>query len=133
MNNDEIEKLDFSDWPLPDKYLIEIGRVSATWVNLENFLGICIGKLAGFDEVTDAKPFILIRHSSVPQKLDILSALCEKLEREHQRLAKYKEVVAKLKSAQISRNKFLHNTIGPDPDSKKMIIAQGSARGRLKT
>ncbi|MHB1141537.1 MAG: hypothetical protein ACYC1T_07265 [Sulfuricaulis sp.] len=132
MKNDEIEKLDLNGWPLPDEYLIEIGRISALWVSLENFLGICIGKLAGFDEAMDIKPFILVNHSSFPQKLDMLSALCELLKGEFPRLANHKEVVSKVKSAQASRNRYVHNTIGLDPDTGKMQLAQGSARGKVK-
>jgi hypothetical protein len=132
MEDEEIEKLDFKDWPLPDEYLIEIGRISALWVSFENFLGICIGKLAGFNELTDVKPFILVTHTSFPQKLDMLSALCELLKGEFPRLTNHKEVISKVKSAQASRNKYVHNTIGPDPDTGKMQMAQGSARGKVK-
>lgn len=71
MKNEEIERLDFSAWPLPDEYLIELGRVAALWATLESFLNICIGKLAGFNEFSDPKPFILVNHASVPQKIDM--------------------------------------------------------------
>ena len=82
MRNEEIAKLKFSGWPVPDEFLIEIGRVSALWASLESFLNVCLGKLAGFNDLNDPKPFILITHSSFPQRLDILGALCEQLEPE---------------------------------------------------
>ncbi|MDP3000061.1 MAG: hypothetical protein Q8N47_21425 [Bryobacterales bacterium] len=75
MTNDEVRKLDFAGWPLLEEYLVEIGRVAVLWSGLEGFLGICIGKLAGFNELTDPKPFILVNHTSFPQRLDILSTL----------------------------------------------------------
>lgn len=132
MQNDEIKRLDFSGWPLPDEYLIEIGRVSAMWAALEAFLNVCLGKLAGFDQVTDERPFILVTHASVPQRLDMLSALCEHLSADYPRLAEHKNVVAKIKSAQASRNKFSHHVIGFDATSGKATIAIGSARGKIK-
>lgn len=133
MKNEDIEKLDFEGWPLPNEFLIEIGRVSVLWVALENFLGVCIGKLAGFDEILDPKPFILVTHSTFPQKLDILSALCAHLCLSYPNLKGHIDTISKLKSAQKARNKFLHNTIGPDPSTGKMQLAQGSARGKIKS
>ena len=119
-------------WPLPDEYLIELGRVSALWASLESLLNTLLGKLAGFDAMNDSTPFILVVHSSFPQRLDMLGALCEGLKTEHQNLANHKEVVAKLRSAQTSRNRFAHNGISFDPDKKQYMLPQGSARGKLK-
>lgn len=131
-NNDEIRKLNFSRWPLSDDYLVEIGRVSALWASLESLLNLCIGKLAGFDELNDPKPFILINHSSFPQKLDILSTLCEQLVREYSGLSEYKSVVSNLKSAQKQRNKYAHNGMAYNPETNRVEMAIGSARGALK-
>lgn len=132
MKNEEIRKLDFSGWPLPDEYLIEIGRVSTMWAILESFLNLCIGKLAGFNELGDPKPFILVNHASFPQRLDMLGTLCEQLAPEFPKLSGYKEVIARLKAAQSLRNKFAHHSIGFDKASGKAEIAIGSARGSLK-
>lgn len=65
MKNDEVVALKFDDWPLPNEYLIELGRVGALWAALEFQLNITIGKLAGFD-IYDPTGFILITHSSFP-------------------------------------------------------------------
>ena len=59
MKHEEVLKLNLKSWPLPDDYLIELGRVAALWATLETFLNMCIGKLAGFNDINDAKPFIL--------------------------------------------------------------------------
>ncbi|MDE2030024.1 MAG: hypothetical protein KGI97_05600, partial [Alphaproteobacteria bacterium] len=79
MKDQDIAAIDFSGWPLPDEYLVEIGRVSAIWVGLESLLNSCLGKLAGFNDIADPKPFILLNHASLPQRLDMLGALCEQL------------------------------------------------------
>ena len=132
MTNEEVRKLNFAGWPLPDDYLIEIGRLTSLWASLENFLNLCIGKLAGFDELNDPKPFILINHSSFPQRLDMLSTLCEQLEHEHSNLSNYKVVISQLKAAQKLRNKFAHNGMSLNPDTGKAEMPIGSARGTLK-
>jgi hypothetical protein len=133
MRDEEIEALDFSGWPLPEAYLIEIGRVTALWSSLEMLLNSCIGKLAGFNEQGDPKPFILVNHSSFPQRLDMLGTLCEHLVPNFPNLTDYKSVISNLRSAQKERNKFAHNSIGPGEQPSEIVMASGSARGSLKT
>lgn len=120
------------DWPLPDSYLIELGRLSALWASLESFLNVLIGKLAGFNEIADTTLFILVTHSSFPQRLDMLGALCEKLKDEHPHLSNHKDVIAKLRSAQSNRNKYAHNGVTFDSETNQYVLSQGSARGKVK-
>jgi hypothetical protein len=131
MKNEDIAAIDFSGWPLPDEFLLEIGRIAALWANLESFLNICIGKLAGFNDLDDPKPFILLAHSSFPQRLDIFGSLCGRLVPEFPHLANYKQVVSSLKSAQKLRNDFMHHGMSVNEDGK-VVMPIGSARGTLK-
>lgn len=133
MRNEDIAKLNFSDWPIPDEFLTEIGRVGALWASLESLLNICLGKLAGFNDLNDPKPFILITHSSFPQRLDVLGALCEHLRVEFSHLADYQTVVSKLKMAQAIRNRFAHHSMRYNVQTQSVEMAIGSARGKLKT
>jgi hypothetical protein len=133
MRNEEILQFDFSGWPVPDEFLIEIGRVAALWACLESFLNICLGKLAGFNDRNDPKPFILITHASFPQRLDMLGALCEHLKAEFPNLAVYKKVITKLKSAQTLRNRYMHYGVSYDSRTRCLEMAIGSARGKVKT
>lgn len=122
------------DWPIPDAYLIEVGRIAALWASLESFLNTCIGKLAGFDPLsTDPTHFILLIHSSFPQRLDMLGALCEELKESHPHLLNHKEVISKIKAAQAARNKYAHNGLTYDRETNKCTMAEGSARGKVKT
>jgi len=132
MKNDEVAKLNFDGWPLPDAYLLEIGRVAALWASLESFLNICIGKLCGFNDLNDAKAFILVTHSSFPQRLDILSALCEQLVNNFPSLKGYEAVVQRFRHAQKLRNDFMHYGMSENPDSGNIEMAKGTARGTLK-
>jgi hypothetical protein len=121
------------NWPLSDEFLIELGRLSALWGSLEGALNFAIGKLAGFSDLEDPIPFILVVHSSFQQRLDILGSLCEQRLPDYPRLKNYKDVTSKIKAAQTLRNKFTHNSISPDEDFKKYFLVSGSARSSLKT
>lgn len=133
MKKAEIEKLDLAGWPLPDDYLAELGRVTALWATLESFLNVCLGKLAGFDDPFDPRPFILVNHMSIPQKLDVLGALCEQLSPQFESLRDYRPVVSSLRAAQRARNTFLHNGLVRDEETGEVHMAEASARGALKT
>lgn len=122
-----------ADWPLPEEFLIEIGRLSALWGSLEGALNFSIGKLSGFDDLSDPIPFILTVHSSFPQRLDILGALCEQRLAGYPHLKSYKEIISKIKAAQALRNRYVHNVISKNPDTGKFELAVGSARQSLKT
>lgn len=134
MNKKILDKVDLSDWPIRDDFLLEIGRASALWTSLENLVEMAIGKLAGFDDaVIDERAFILVHHSSFPQKLDALCALCDFLKDEHPKLGQYKKVVSTIRAAQSGRNKIVHNGISQNPDTDSFEMALGSARGKIKT
>lgn len=133
MKNEELAKLNFSGWPLPDNYLVEVGRVALLWASLENFLNLCVAKLAGFDNALDERAYILLTHSSFPQRLDGFAALCDLLQGEFPNLQGYAKVVAKLKAAQKTRNRFMHYSMALDEETGRVEMPIGSARGSLKT
>jgi hypothetical protein len=126
MKNEELAKLNFSGWPLPDNYLVEVGRVALLWASLENFLNLCVAKLAGFDNALDERAYILLTHSSFPQRLDGFAALCDLLQGEFPDLQGYAKVVAKLKAAQKTRNRFMHYSMALDEESGRVEIKRAS-------
>ena len=75
MKQEEIKKIQFGNWPLPEEVCTELGRMQALWGTLESALLIYIGKLAGYDKLYDMRPYILLNHTTFQQKLDILSSL----------------------------------------------------------
>lgn len=133
MKDEHVSALNFVDWPLPENHLAELGRLSALWSILEGQLDVCLGKVAGFDELSDPRPFILLKHSSFPQKVDSLAALCEQLGPSCPHLAGYATTIGRLRSAQTLRNRFAHNGMAINPESGHVEMAVGSARGKLKT
>lgn len=124
--------LDFSNWPQPDEFALEVGRIMGLWANLEDLLGQFIGKLAGFDEFADRKALILTAHSSFPQKLQMFETLCEMLQEQYQHLQTYKITLSKIRSAQTERNKYAHNGMFFDVNSKNVKMTSVSARGKLR-
>lgn len=133
MKDDEVLRVNVQNWPLPDAYLLELGRMGAMWSALESALDTYVAKIAGFNEPSDPRGFILLKHSSFPQKLDSLAALCEQLQGEFTLLQGYSAVLGKIKSAQKGRNRFAHNGLSEDEETGKIEIAEGSVRGKLKT
>jgi hypothetical protein len=132
LKDDIISKADLKNWPLPDEYLIELGRISCFWISLEQSLEIAIGKLAGF-ELDDYRSFIFLRHTSFPQKLDIFETLCEGLQLHYSHLKDYKVISKRIRSVQTQRNKFVHNAITKNSEGDGFLLTEGSARGRIKT
>jgi hypothetical protein len=132
LKNKEIDELNLNGWPLPNEYLVEIGRVAAMWAALEGLLNMCLGKLAGFNDIYDPKALIIMKHSSFPQRLDILGALCEQLVGDFNNLKGYKQTIALMRKAQKARNKYMHNAIVSNPSTGRTQMPQMSARGKLK-
>jgi hypothetical protein len=132
MTNEEIAEIDLEGWPVADSILTEVGRIALLWSTLEYSLNLCVGKLAGFDAINDPKHFILFTHVSFPQRLDMLSTLCEQLSASFPNLKDYKDVVSSLKSAQKLRTEFMHNGMFANSESGNLEMPVVSARGSLK-
>jgi hypothetical protein len=132
MKDADVEKANLQDWPLPDEYLTELGRLAAAWSSLETGLDTYIGRLAGFN-LDDPRAFILLKHSSLPQKLDNLAALCDHLAPSYPWLSNYNTTIAAIREAQRNRNRFMHNALSLNHETNRLELAVGSARGKLKT
>ena len=122
------------NWPAPNDYLLELGRVTALWGTLESSVNMAISKLAGYQSPLDYRAVIMVANSNFQQKIDIISALSEKLVSNYPGLKNYKSVIAKLQSAQKARNKYAHNAITTDQDTGRVMLSFASSRGgSLKT
>lgn len=122
------------NWPAPNEYLLELGRVTTLWGTLESSVNIAISKLAGYEAVLDYRAVIMVASSNFQQKIDIISALSEKLAPQYPNVKNYKSVIAKLQSAQKARNKYAHNAITTDQKTGKVMLSYASSRGgSLKT
>jgi len=116
---------------IPDKYLIEIGRVTTRWAVLESILDLSLMKLCGKD-ITDPRSLIIFNHMAFPMKLDILGALVSELIANHPGLSEFSSVLNLLKQAQEKRNFISHSKWGLD-EQNRVEISRVTARGKLKT
>lgn len=107
-------------------------RIGALWGSLESTLNLCLEKLAGFNDLTDPTPFIILAHTNFPQRLDMLGALCEHLSPSYPNLIGYQQPIASLKNAQKLRNRFVHNGLMKDEKTGDIMMSSGSARSALK-
>lgn len=121
-----------SNWPAPDEFLMELGRMTALWGSLESATVVAFGKLAGYTEILDIRAVIVTAHLNFQQKVDAISALCEHLTPEYQNLKNYEDVIKKLRAAQKSRNKYAHNAATFNEESGRVELCYASARGTLK-
>lgn len=120
-------------WPLPNEYLIELGRISSLWGSLEGTVNLCINMLAGYDAVYDYRAAIMLVHANFKQRADILETLLEQVSIEHSNLKGYDKTIKLIARSQKGRNKYIHNMMGLNPDNNKVELSTMSARGRLKT
>ena len=120
------------NWPAPDAYLLELGRMTSLWGSLESTVNLAISLLAGYAVPFDYRSVILIAHSNFQQRVDMVSALCEELKPDFPHLASYKTVIKKVELAQKARNKYAHNAVFTDEESGKVMVSYASARGKLK-
>jgi len=120
------------DWPLPNEFMLELGRISITWSSLESMVNISISKLAGYSDRYDFRAGIMLAHSNFKQRIEILETLFEQCSKKFKNLENYDPIIKKIKNAQRGRNKFIHHILTLNPDNKKVEISNLSARGSMK-
>lgn len=129
MNQDRLPE----NWPLPEAYLLEMGRIFALWGSLESSINLAISKLAGYEGTLDWRAAVLTAHSNFQQRVDVLTTFCEQLQHDYQHLSEYKSVVEKIRKVQMRRNQYAHSSIYLNEESGKVQTSSLSARGKLKT
>ena len=120
------------NWPVPNEYLLEIGRISSLWGSLEHSINLAISKLAGYEATYDFRAAIMTAHANFKQRVDMLGTLCDQLKEEYTHLKSYEEVISLIIRAQNKRNKFMHNGIFYNEETKRVETSYLSARGKLK-
>lgn len=118
-------------WPLPEPYLVELGRISTLFVGLETGVEIAISKLMGYEELLDWRSVIVTAHANMKQRIDILETLCHEFSDEYRNLDKYSEVIKKIRKAQVGRNRYLHNALSYAKEDNTVELLSVSARGTL--
>ncbi|TKB05548.1 hypothetical protein [Desulforhopalus sp. IMCC35007] len=121
------------NFPVPDEFLIELGRATALWGTLEKTVDHTINYLSGLEPHDHWRVAVLTAHSNFKQKVDIIDTLCSELQKQYPNLSSYRETTKLVRSSQKKRNHFFHNGIGFDEETGKVMTSSLSARGTFKT
>jgi hypothetical protein len=118
-----------ANWPsadIPAEYLTELGRITVHWSAFESILDLCLMQLVG-KSIRERRSWIIFAHMTFPLKIDILRSVVSELEPNYPALAQgFPPVLSAVKSAQSTRNRFLHAKWGVDPASKaRNVIDHG--------
>lgn len=126
--------MEFPDnFPAPDEYLLELGRITALWGSLESAVNNAINYLSGIDKSDHWRVSVLTAHSNFKQRVDIIKTLCHQLQEMFPNLAMHPETTKLIEQAQKRRNHFLHNGLFYDESTGKVQTTKIEARGVLKT
>lgn len=129
-----MNKIEFpNDFPAPDDFLLELGRITALWGSLESSVNMTINYLSGIEKEEHWRVSILTAHSNFKQRVDMIETLCNELHKQFPKLKMYPETIKLIKSAQSKRNYFLHNGLFFNEESGKVETSSLQARGKLKT
>tara|TARA_R110000851_G_scaffold160924_1_gene304299 strand:+ start:3391 stop:3915 length:525 start_codon:yes stop_codon:yes gene_type:complete len=120
------------NWPLPNEFLSELGRISVLFGLLESNVNLAISKLSGYDGVLDWRSAVTTAHANFKQRVEILETLLHELHDEYPSLKEYSSIIKDLKAVQAGRNKYSHNIMGFDEYTGKVQLSSLSARGTLK-
>lgn len=120
------------NWPLPNEFLVELGRISVLFSLLESNVNVAISKLSGYEGILDWRSAVTTAHANFKQRIEILETMLHELHDEHPNLDGYLRIIKSLKSVQAGRNKYSHNTMGVSESSEKVELSSLSARGKLK-
>lgn len=120
------------DWPLPNEILLELGRISVLYQQLESYINFAISKLSGYSGSLDWRSAIVTAHANTKQRIEILETLCHELKEEYPQLSNYEKVIKSIKSVQSGRNKYAHNTISVNEETNHLELTSLRARGKLK-
>jgi hypothetical protein len=125
--------LNFDDWPVPNDYLVEIGRLALLWARLETYVGTTIAVLAGHGDLTDARAYILFTHHSFEQNLQLLAKLCAQLVAGTPNLKAYPQVIEKLEAAKQERDRLINGSMAPNPGNGEIEMEVIAVKEKLTT
>ena len=126
-----VEKTSLLDLPVPEEYLLELGKITIIYGHLEMSVDRAISKLAGFSVSLDWRISIMLAHANFQQRMDALGALLNEAVEEYPNLKKYKSVIERIKKTQKQRNRYIHSHYTLSAEGKVQIWST-SARGKMK-
>jgi len=127
-------KIEFPEnFPVPDEYLLELGRITVLWGSLESSVNHAINYLSGINPEDRWRVSVLTAHSNFKQRVDIIETLCNELQKTFPNLSMYPETIKLITKAQGMRNHYSHNGLRLNDETGKVETSSIKARGMLKT
>ncbi|WP_445356232.1 hypothetical protein ACJJI5_10565 [Microbulbifer sp. EKSA008] len=124
------EKDLIANLPVPDEYLIELGKITVMYGALEFSIDRAISKLAGYESMLDWRVSVMTAHLTFQQRVNALGTLFEQVSESYPNLSGYAKVIERIKGVQKQRNKFVHSMY-TNGDKSEVGIWSLSARGSL--
>jgi hypothetical protein len=128
----DINTINLQDWPLPDNFLTEFGRISVLWGKLENLICNTVTHFAGFRDLSDPRVYALLAENTINTDLEHLARLCHVLSPQHPGLEGYQSLIARIKDLQAQVNRLMTSELSKDPTSGQIMISVASPRHPFK-
>ena len=118
----DIKHLDIDGWPLPNDYLVEVGRIALLWARLEKFVSNAVANFVGFENLADPKAYIVFTSPSFERNLELLEKLCALLSPTTPNLVGYETVLRDLRAAREAANLYIKGGMTPNPGDGSVEI-----------
>ena len=130
-----IEKLNFGDWPVDERYLVELGRIAIVWGKLEAFVQNSVANFAGLENLEDRKLYTVFSANSFDDNVALIERLCALQLSTEPNIKNYPQVLEQLKQSQRLKLRFLNGSIRPNPvnDEVEVLVADEAEVATLNT
>lgn len=110
----DVETLNLKDWPAPEAYLVEVGRIALVWRRLETFVCNSVANLAGLENLEDPKMYSVFADRNFQENLALLERLCQQQLPQMPNLSSYQSVLEKLSRAELDKNYYMNGSMRSD-------------------
>jgi hypothetical protein len=130
----DIETLNFGDWPVDERYLVELGRMAIVWGKLEVFVQNSVANFAGLENLEDNKLYTVFSANSYDDNVALIEKLCALQLSAEPNIKNYPQVLEQLKRSQQLKLRFLNGSIRPNPANNdvEIIVADDAEVATLK-
>jgi hypothetical protein len=111
----DLTTLNIDGWPLPNDYLVEVGRIALMWARLETLVMNSVANFSGLENLADPRNFIVYSRPNFGENIQLLEALCDHLLPTNPNLHGYQQVLDQLRDAQGAMALYTRGGMNPNP------------------
>lgn len=126
----EYIELDFQPSNIPSEYLEAIGLITLSSSHTEHVVEWGIASCAGIDV---EKGMAVTTHMPGPLRDNVLRSLAEIAIEDLDALDELDNILDRLKTATVARNKYVHNSLCVEPKTGNVYLSTSQARGSVQT